>query len=341
MRYDDLRSQYAQFSIDKFSAPADNIHMVFWERISLTPKSHKHIPTVLTVPVDLPHKQPASPNMTRTGKHKNSLLTANTSSNGSTAAASVSPKGTRLNNQSISGENGLGAWTGSVGTAISSPIVTPSLSVVSSPKAESRKPVALLSSKIGAKPTLTLGLTYGTPGSGNVNKQGSYQDIMSAIGAMTPSTNTSTKKPTSSGTPSSHQKQTMSSSKSYLELVRPLLQKNKEQKGKLLSGYVPKSQRTSPEKGSRSKRKRVMFAGVSTATPVPAKTARTLVNERTAPPTAPTCLPAPKSMKTNSKVSTLVGGFVPYVPKTLESAGENEVSMDNMPSLDDMFLNGH
>lgn len=57
MVYDDLRSQYANFSTKEFTAPSNNIHVVFWEKLQI-PKSFK--PASILPDVSSKSSKPAS-----------------------------------------------------------------------------------------------------------------------------------------------------------------------------------------------------------------------------------------------------------------------------------------
>lgn len=215
------------------------------------------------------------------------------------------------------------------------------------------KIVPLLSSKLSRKRKLADGLSYGSakPTIALVDSGGTCQDM-----ACTPYVASQYLVNPHVGTSSSishtQRPAPVSANKSYLDLVKPLLQKNK-QKNKLMSGYVPKSQRTAEESVDNN-RKKVMFEGViasSTASKPCRRTPEAIAavdfsskshgnDSKNKPVAIRSRAYKPKGRRgsTNCSVSNVVpSSSAKMGAAKVGSAKVGITEMADMPSFDDMF----
>ena len=339
MCYDDLRSQYAQFSAEKFSVPPSNIHIVFWEALqqpannSLRGAVDSRNPTCRKAPSNTSTNVNSIVNKYASVSENTSSVTGKDLVSTQQSVNSVQPTPHVTN----SGNNTDGRVTAAPLPNLSKSLTigkakTKTNSPSQTKSGVERKPVALLKGKIGSKRSLSDSIRLPTV-INPTNSQSSYQEVMSSL-LLTPDNSTVKVTPKVSKVSPKNS----SATKSYMDLVKPLLQKNKEQKGKVLGGYVPKAKRDDDAKPTSSKQKKVMFTGVAS----PASTPKLSKNGILSVPHDVRATPTPRKHTNTKKASALLDNFVPYTPKKAQSPEitndtQQLTANDDMPSLEDML----
>ncbi|XP_067945117.1 SUMO-specific isopeptidase USPL1-like [Watersipora subatra] len=313
MCYDDLRSQYAQFSTKRFLVPAHNIHIVFWEALESGRVTHSVC-------------EPSSLNST------SSIWCS--IADGVESHVNYTDSGrTPSFNQSDSMQTLPGSFTSELRKPlVPSDVHATNNTITSRKPVKNKKAIPLLSAKIGSsqKPKFSnLTQTISVPQAVMPTSGTSNQEIMSAFAQSIPVAPT-VDKPQS--LPSASRVTTSAASKSYLDMVQPLLRKHKEQKGTSLGAYVPKSKRQIEDKSEQSKRKRVKFTGLSYAksssTPLPNRQRVPKVGMETSP-----IIPSPVPSTKNNPISSACSENT----SPAQGASNTVQASDGMQSLEELL----
>lgn len=314
MMCDDLQSQYGQFNRSQLTIPPQNVHIVFWEYNQTLsddastkpgaklPLSYMSIPKKTEI---MPHTVNSFPNLIKDNISRPSLS-----------------------------------------TVIATPLKKSASSNFKSPvsAAQLQQPLTLLTDAKSAKRSKPSPVSAPKPrvthdSFASASTELPYSEIMKSlnIGSSNLTILPTTSSSKTTGLAKSINKY---SSKSYLDLVKPLLEKNKQKKSH--TGYVPLSQRSddsSTANQSKSRRKRVMFTKDThsrPSTPVQPFSAASECPEGSNNPK-----PVKPPTKPNHRKVSLITNEKP--PVKLEQSPPPPESIDdcNMPELDnilDLFL---
>lgn len=321
MLYDDLQSQYGQFNHSKLNIPPQNVHIVFWECVNpLSPAPPPNDMKKVVAPLNDHHIAKRSDSTSPL------CLTVNQKRNHDLGPSLSNVVAIPLNKPKPMTK--LSSVDPKTGTTAGPPASLQS-SVYYDTKSAKR---AKLVKSVSAPQSTRTGLTSGH----NVLP---YTEIMNLnIGSTTLSMCSSSTNSAVRAAASANK----SPSKSYLDLVKPLLDRNKQKKN--FSGYVPLSKRTDDAptmaQTKACRKKRVMFTkDTRSRSSTPVRSPKTLASQVQCDRTSDLIIE--ESIKPSTKpklkqVAHITDRTSPAKPDSL-SLTLGELDDCNMPELDNLL----